>query len=136
MTTKKRVVSEQVVEPPQGLWSNCIAVGDVVYLAGLTAFDIGEMKVLGEDVYSQSKAIFQHLQALVTAAGGEMNDIVKLTIYVTDISKNTDVWRARQEFFTGDFPTCALLEVKALTKPELLVEIEGVAHIGCSKATA
>lgn len=129
---KKRIVSERVVEPPAGLWSNCIAVGQVVYLAGLTAFDIGQMKATAEGEYAQARAIFQQMQELVSAAGGAMDDIVKLTIFVTDISKNTEVWRARQEFFTGDFPVCALVEVKALARPELLVEIEGIAHLGSS----
>ena len=55
-----------------------------------------------------------------------------MTIFVTDIKKNTEVWRARSEFFSGDFPTCSLVEVKGLAKPEILVEIEAVAHIGCS----
>lgn len=59
-----------------------------------------------------------------------MADIVKLTIYVVDISKNKEVWRARQEFFTGDFPTSTLVEVSSLAKPEVLVEIEAVAYLG------
>jgi len=132
MTTKKRILSEHIVEPPPGLWSNCLAVGPVVYIAGLTAFDIGEMKTLASDEYQQARVIFQHMRALLTAAGGTIDDIVKLTIFLTDVSKNTDVWRARQEFFTGDFPVCSLVEVKALTRPDLLVEIEGIAHIGSS----
>jgi enamine deaminase RidA (YjgF/YER057c/UK114 family) len=62
-----------------------------------------------------------------------MSDIVKVTIYVVDIKQNTEVWRARQEFFTGDFPCSTLVEVRSLATPEILVEIEAVAYIGAGK---
>ena len=66
-------------------------------------------------------------------AGGAMADVVKVTIYVTNIKNNTKVWQARREFFTGDFPASTLVEVRALAAPEILVEIEAIAHIGKGK---
>ncbi len=70
---------------------------------------------------------------MVEAAGGAMADVVKVTIYVTNIKNNTKVWKARAEFFTGDFPASTLVEVSALAAPEILVEIEAIAHIGKGK---
>ena len=61
-----------------------------------------------------------------------MDDITKLTIFVTDIANREKVWKARAEFFEGDFPACSLVEVSALADPRILVEIEGVAHLGQS----
>ena len=61
-----------------------------------------------------------------------MDNLVKMTIYVVDINNNTEVWRARREFFSGDFPTSTLVEVRSLAKPEVLVEIEAVAYLGKS----
>ena len=61
-----------------------------------------------------------------------MDKLVKMTIYVVDIKKNTEVWRARREFFSGDFPASTLVEVRSLAKPEVLVEIETVAWLGGS----
>jgi enamine deaminase RidA (YjgF/YER057c/UK114 family) len=107
----------------------------MVYIAGLTARDHGE-KPLAADEYGQARVIFQKIENLVTAAGGSMDDVVKLTVFVTNIAKNTDVWRARKEFFSGDFPACSLVEVKGLARPDILVEIEGVACLGCSSAAA
>ena len=63
-------------------------------------------------------------------AGGAMADVVKITVYVTDIANNTKVWDARREFFSGDFPASTLVEVSALAAPEILVEIDAIAHIG------
>ena len=61
-----------------------------------------------------------------------MDDIVKVNIFVTDIRQREEVWRARREFFTSDFPVSTLVEVSALAAPELLVEIEAVAILGAS----
>jgi enamine deaminase RidA (YjgF/YER057c/UK114 family) len=59
-----------------------------------------------------------------------MADVVKITVFVTNIKNNVKVWAARREFFTGNFPASTLVEVRALASPEILVEIEAVAHIG------
>jgi enamine deaminase RidA (YjgF/YER057c/UK114 family) len=64
------------------------------------------------------------------AAGGTMDDIVKVLIFVTDIKRREEVWKARREFFTGDFPASTLVEARALAAPELLVEVEATAIIG------
>jgi 2-iminobutanoate/2-iminopropanoate deaminase len=127
---KIRITSEHVPEPPPELWSNCLVVGDSVYIAGLTARNWGEEASGG--AYEQARRIFEKMSRLMTAAGGAMNDMVKLTIFVTDITQNTEVWRARKEFFTGDFPACSLVQVAALARPDISIEIEGFARLGCS----
>jgi 2-iminobutanoate/2-iminopropanoate deaminase len=125
MSSITRVTSPEVPEPPPGTWSNCLVVDGIAYFAGGTA--------KGEDEYIQAKAIFAKLKHLVEAAGGAMADIVKVTIFVTDIKNREGVWKARQEFFTGNFPASSLVQVAALALPEIKVEIEAVAHIGASK---
>ena len=130
--SKIRVVSPEAKEPAPGMWSNCVVVGSIAYVSGLTARGLDGQTVLGDTEYAQAQVVFQKIRALIQAAGGHMDDVVKMTIYVTRIGKNADVWRARQEFFTGDFPACTLVEVSALAKPEILLEIEAIAHLGCS----
>ena len=88
--------------------------------------------MVGKDEYEQTKQIFSRIDRIIKAAGGTMDNLVKMTIYVVDIQKNTEVWRARREFFTGDFPASTLVEVRSLAKPEVLVEIEAVAYFGRS----
>jgi len=83
----------------------------------------------GKGEYEQAKIIFTKIRNLVEAAGGTMDDVVRVTIYVVNIRQNTEVWRARQEFFKGDFPASTLVQVAALGTPEILVEIEAIAHI-------
>ncbi|CAG4886905.1 RidA family protein [Paraburkholderia saeva] len=129
---KERIISAAVNEPPAQLWSNCLRVGDVAYVSGMTSRGPDRESVLGDNEYEQAKVVFQKIKDMVEAAGGVMDDVVKMTIFVTRIGHNTEVWRARKEFFTGDFPACTLVEVRSLAKPEILLEIEAIAHIGCS----
>lgn len=124
--------SPEVREPADGMWSNCLRVGEQVWISGMTSRGPDGQTVLGEDEYAQAKVVFTKIKNLVEAAGAVMDDIVKMTIFVTDISNNTGVWKARQEFFTGDFPACTLVEVSSLAKPEILLEIEATAVAGCS----
>lgn len=129
---KEKIVSPYVAEPKPGLWTNCVRLGKEVYISGMTARAMDGETLTGDNEYDQAKAIFEKIKNLVEAAGGQMNDVVRLTIFVTDMSKNAEVWRARREFFSGDFPACSLVEVSALAKPEILVEIEAFAHLGCA----
>ncbi|HYZ41531.1 MAG TPA: RidA family protein [Stellaceae bacterium] len=125
-----RVSSPQVPEPPPETWSNCLVVNGVAYLAGMTAGGIEG------DEYEQAKVIFTKIKHLVEAAGGNMADIVKVTIFVTDISQREKVWRARREFFTDNFPASTLVQVAALAYPSLKVEIEAVAHLGAGNPSS
>jgi len=127
MSSIVRAVSPQVNEPQPGTWSNCLVVGGIAYVAGMTASG-GDLS----DEYTQSKSIFGKIKHLIEAAGGTMADIVAVTIFVTDIGQREKVWQARREFFTGNFPCSTLVQVAALANPSLKVEINAVAHIAAS----
>lgn len=131
---KTRILSATVSEPKPKTWSNCLVSGDLFFVSGLTARDNDLVTIKGDNAYDQSKFIFSKIRAYVEAAGAQMDDILKMTIFVTNMADNTAVWRARAEEFTGDFPACSLVEVAALAQPEILVEIEAMGRIGCSSA--
>ena len=128
---RNRVVAPTVAEVEPGLWSNCIRAGDLLFISGQVARPFeGGKTLVGKTEYEQAKQIFSRIQRICEAAGGSMADIVKMTIFVVDIKKNSEVWRARREFFSGDFPASTLVEVRSLAGPETLVEIEAVAYLG------
>lgn len=131
MPAKQHIRSAQVADPPPQTWSNCLVVGNQVFVAGMTA-RVGNDIPGGVSMYEQAKATLTKIQRLIEAAGGCMDDVVKVNIFVTDIRQREEVWRARREFFTGDFPVSTLVAVSALAAPELLVEIEAVAILGAS----
>jgi 2-iminobutanoate/2-iminopropanoate deaminase len=128
---RTKVSVPDVAEVAPGLWSNAIRVGDMLFISGQVARPFeGGTGIVGKDEYEQTRQIFSRIDRIIKAAGGTMDNLVKMTIYVVDIKNNTEVWRARREFFTGDFPASTLVEVRSLAKPEVLVEIETVAHLG------
>ena len=125
-----RYTSPKVKEPAPELWSNCLVCDGIAYIAGLTSRNADGVTIDGKNEYEQTKIIFEKHKALIEAAGGKMSDFTKLTIFVTRIQNNTEVWKARAEFFKGNFPACSLVEVSKLATPKIYVEIEGIAHIG------
>ena len=125
----RRVRSPAVPEPAPGTWSNCLVVNGVAYVAGMIASD-KDGNILEGDEYEQAKAIFAKIRHLIEAAGGAMADVVKVSIFVTDIKQREKVWRARREVFSGDFPASTLVQVAALAQPSVKVEIEAVAYLG------
>lgn len=128
--TFRRVTSPLAPEPAADLWSNCLVAGNIAYISGMTARSVTDPEMVsGDNEYDQTKAVLSKIKALIEAAGGRMADIVKLTIFVTRIDQRAQVWRARKEFFSGDFPACSLVEVSSLAKPEILLEIEAVGHL-------
>ena len=129
MPKKQRISSPSVAEPQPQTWSNCLVIGDHVFVSGMTC-RTGNEVVGGDSMYEQSKAVFGKIRHLMEAAGGRMDDIVKVTIFVTDIKRREEVWKARREHFTGDFPCSTLVEVSALAAPELLVEVEAIGILG------
>ena len=126
--TIRRVTSPHVPEPPPERWSNCLVCDGIAYVSGMVARDAPNLEKLDE--YEQAKVIFGKIKGMLEAAGGAMSDVVKVTIFVTNIKNNTKVWKARAEFFKGNFPASTLVQVAALAAPEILVEIEAIAHIG------
>jgi 2-iminobutanoate/2-iminopropanoate deaminase len=129
----ERIISPHVAEPPPGRWSNALRVDDMLFISGMVSRAPDGVAIQGSNEYEQAKIIFGKIRYLVEAAGGAMSDIVKVTIYVVNIRHNTEVWRARQEFFTGDFPCSTLVEVRSLATPEILVEIDAIACLGAGQ---
>jgi 2-iminobutanoate/2-iminopropanoate deaminase len=127
---RTRVTIPNVAEADPGLWSNCIRAGDFLFISGQVARPLeGGKTLVGSNEYEQTRQIFRRIKHICEGAGGNLDDIVKMTIYMVDIRNNTDVWRARREFFSGDFPASTLVEVRSLAGPETLVEIETVAYL-------
>ncbi|HYD75407.1 RidA family protein [Ramlibacter sp.] len=132
---QQRFISPHVAEYPPGHWSNCIRVGDQIWLSGFTARsnDLKTIHGVG-DAYEQAKVIFTKVKHCLEAANATMADVVTMTIYVTDMADNKAIWKARQEFFSGDFPCSTLVQVASLANPEIKLEITCQAMAGSGKA--
>ncbi len=128
-TSGRRISSAKVPEGPPGSYSQCKRVGNHVYLSGQIAIDKRGKLVSKSDPYLQARQIFQNIKALMEAAGGSVDDVVKLTMYTTDIRFQPAIWKARREVFAGDFPASTLVGVASLFDPDNLVEVEAIGYI-------
>ena len=126
----QRIYSADVKEPDAGLWSNCFVVGNQLILAGMVAWDTDGQLVGSNDARAQSVKCFENMKAYVEAAGGAMNDIVKINCYLTDMRHRPAFLEARREFFTGDFPAAVVVGNVTLANADLLVEIDAWGFIG------
>ena len=124
---KVPIRSPKVWEPPPKTWSQALRTGNLVFIAGQVGLNAKQKLVGRGDALPQARQAFRNMKALVEAAGGTMDDIVKLTIYVTDMRDRPKVLQAREEFFSGDFPTATLVMVSMLAFEGLLVEIDAIA---------
>ena len=93
---RERRSPSHVAEASPGLWSNCIRAGDFLFIYGQVARPLdGGRTLVGINEYEQAKQIFTRVQCICEGAGGSLEDIVKMTIYMVNIKNNTEVWLAR-----------------------------------------
>ena len=124
----KTIVSPKVIAPQPGTKSNCKVFNGQIFVSGMTGRDL-ENKV-PEGMYAQSKLLFSKMKALVEEAGGKMDDLIQINVFVTEMATLEEFWRARREFFTGDFPCSTLVQVSGLANPALKIEVNAIGFIG------
>ncbi len=103
--------------------------GRTLYTAGQIALDADGQLVGAGDIRDQARQVFRNIQAIVEEAGGEMNDIVKLTTFLTDMDDYAGFVEVRSEFLRPPFPAATLVAVSSLVKPEWLLEVEAIAVV-------
>ena len=100
-----------------------------VYIAGQIAFDKEGEVVDAGDMAAQAEQVFKNLQAALDTAGAKFSDVVKMNTYVTDMAKAPAVREVRARYFGQSTPASTLVQVAALVRPELMLEIEVVAVV-------
>ncbi|MBF8963502.1 RidA family protein [Pontibacter sp. FD36] len=123
---KRQNISSGAVWEDSIGYSRAVRVGNIVEVAGTTATEGDQVIGIG-DAYEQTRYILQKIEKALQEAGATMQQVVRTRIYVTDISQWEAVGRAHGEFFRDIKPASTMVEVRALIKPEQLVEIEATA---------
>jgi len=104
-------------------------VGDVVYISGQVGTDDAGA-IVGQDFEAQAHQVFRNLARALEAGGSDLAHVFKVTVYVTNVADNFDTIVAlRRRYFTEPFPADTLVEVRALARPGLLIEIEAMATL-------
>ena len=112
-----------------GTYSQAVKVGDTVYLSGQIPLDPQTMEMVADGIEAQIIRVFDNLRAVARAAGGDLADIVKLTIYLDDLSHFGVVNEIMGTYFSTPYPARAAVEVAALPRAAL-VEMDAIMHLG------
>ncbi|EAR21931.1 RidA family protein [Nitrococcus mobilis] len=111
-----------------GPYSQAVRVGETVYLSGQIPLDPVTMELVAGDIAIQTRRVFDNLRAVCQGAGGDLADIVKLTIYLTDLSHFARVNEIMSEYFQEPYPARAALGVAALPKAAT-IEMEAIVSL-------
>ena len=99
-----------------GTYSQAVKVGDLVFISGQIPFVPATMEVVEGDFAARARQVFENLQAIAEAAGGSLNDAVKLTIFLTDLDNFAAVNEVMAEYCDEPYPARAAVGVAALPK--------------------
>ena len=123
------MANKQIIQTPDapaaiGTYSQAVRVGETVYLSGQIGLDPASMQMV-EGIEAQIHRVFQNLRAVTVAAGGSMNDVVKLNIFLTDLGNFSKVNEIMATYFEQPYPARAAVGVASLPRAAM-VEADGV----------
>jgi reactive intermediate/imine deaminase len=123
------MANKQIIQTPDapaaiGTYSQAVRVDDTVYLSGQIGLDPNNMQMV-EGIQEQVHRVFQNLRAVASAAGGSLNDMVKLNIYLTDLAHFTKVNEIMAGYFHQPYPARAVVGVASLPR-SAMIEADGV----------
>ena len=99
-----------------GTYSQAIGSGGLVFLSGQIPLDPSTMEVVGGDFEARARRVFDNLAAVAAAAGGSLDDVVKLTVFLTDLDNFATVNRVMEDYFREPYPARAAVGVASLPK--------------------
>ena len=128
---KKQITSDKIRQPT-GHFSQATMIearGKLVFISGMTARRAdGSIAGIG-DIEVQTKQVCENIKAAVEAAGGKMDDIVRVDVYVRNMEHFEQIHKVRREYFKAPAPASTMVEICKMTSPDYLIEINAIAVI-------
>ena len=107
-----------------------ITGGTTIYMAGHTGYQDEKGETYQGDFDGQVRVAFGRMRKTLEAAGAKLDDIVTMTVFITDMANGTRFTQLRKEFFQeGRYPASALIGIKELARPEMMIEIQAIAVV-------
>ncbi len=126
---KKEVISSNKAPQAIGTYSQAVKVGDTVYLSGQIPLVPGMMELEKGDIRAQVARVFENLQAVANAAGGDLSNVVKLNVFLTDLANFPIVNETMAKYFQEPYPARAAVGVAALPRGAQ-VEMDAIMVLG------
>ena len=124
----KTIISIDNAPSAIGTYSQAVKVNNTVYLSGQIPLVPATMTVVSEDFTEQTHQVFKNLVAVCEAAGGNINDMVKVNIFMMDLANFATVNEVMSQYFAQPYPARAAVQVSRLPK-DVLIEIDGVMEL-------
>ena len=124
----KAIISTDNAPAAIGTYSQAVKVGTAVYLSGQIPLIPETMEVISEDFAEQTHQVFKNLTAVCEAAGGRLQDMVKVNIFLTDLSNFATVNEIMSQYFSTPYPARAAIGVRELPKG-VQIEIDGIMEL-------
>ena len=125
----RREIRVETLAEPISHFTDAVVAGDFVYVSGIVPVDGEGQLVGGDDVVAQVRQVFENMRVVLAAAGSGFEDVVKVTLFLTDIDDRPRINPVRQEVFGATRPASTLVEVPRLAVDGAKVEIECVALV-------
>ncbi|MGI5453558.1 RidA family protein [Streptomyces sp. CA-249302] len=122
--TKREIVIPELSDPVSH-YAHAVSFGNLVFISGVVGHD-PQANTVSSDVTEQARQLFVNLGKVLDAVGASPADILKVNVYLTDVSDHVLVTPVRADFFGPHLPASTLVEVKGLIHPSLKVEIDAV----------
>lgn len=132
--TKKKVLNPDWPRAKTAGFAQAVQVGDTIYVAGQVAQDPDGGLVGEDDMTRQAEQIFANIETILSLANAGLNDIVKITTYVTSMERYGDYAKVRARFFPTAELASATVASPELVRPGFLIEIEAIALVGAGAA--
>jgi 2-iminobutanoate/2-iminopropanoate deaminase len=127
--TGRREVRAHGLHEPISHYTDAVICGDLIFVSGCTGTDERMEVVGGADVAAQARQALENIGAILSAAGASLADVLKMTVYLTDIDDRPAINPVRQELFGDTRPASTLIEVSRLAIPGAKVEIDVIARL-------
>lgn len=114
--------------PAVSHYTHAVRFGDLLFVSGLVGLD-ENLKVVSPDVVGQARKILDDLKLILKQVGADFSNVLKVTVYLTDVNDRTKINPVRQEYFGASRPASTLIGIGTLVFPELKVEVEAVVGI-------
>ena len=129
MSSKRQIIHTSDAPAAIGTYSQAVRVGDTVWISGQIPLDPATKELVSGDIETEIRRVFDNLRAIATAAGGTLDEAVKVTIFLTDLAHFAKVNEVMAQYFAQPYPARAAVGVAALPRGAR-VEIECVLALG------
>jgi len=128
----KREISSDKIRKPSGVFSHATVIeaeGRIVFISGMTARrPDGTIAGIG-DITAQTRQVCENIKAAVEGAGGTLDDVCRVDVYIRNMEHFQAIHEVRQQYFKPPLPASTMVEISKMTSPEYLIEINAIAVV-------